>query len=197
MIKIQGTIPRSVGVAVSGGVDSMAVLDFLRRNHNVTAYNFNHGTEYGDKAHKFLEEYCDKHNIILRTAKLTKDKPKGKSWEEFWRDERYNWLTSYCQTIVLGHHLDDCVESYVFNMCNGKDYTIPYSHANCIRPFRLTRKSELVSWATGHLVEWVDDPSNLDLTYARNRIRTHVIPELLSINLGLYKVVMKKIQASM
>ena len=45
MIKIQGKIPRRVTVAVSGGVDSMACLDFLRRKHNVIAAFFHHGTE--------------------------------------------------------------------------------------------------------------------------------------------------------
>ena len=65
MIKIQGAIPRHIGVAVSGGVDSMAVLHFLSQNHDVTAYCFDHGTEFGSKALKFVENYCEKNNISL------------------------------------------------------------------------------------------------------------------------------------
>lgn len=193
MIKVQGKIPRSVGVAVSGGVDSMAALNFLMRNHDVTVYNFDHSTEYGATAHNYLLDYCNFHKIPFVSCYLEKDKPKGLSWEEFWRIERYEWLTSFEQTIVLAHHLDDCVESYVFNMTHGKDYTIPYRHSNCIRPFRLNKKAEFLDWAVRNAVYWMDDVSNTDTKYARNQIRKNVIPELLKVNPGLYKVVARKL----
>lgn len=196
MIKIQGKIPRSVGVAVSGGVDSMAVLDFLSQNHDVTVYNFNHGTHHSHKAALFLDEYCYAKGLPLQLGHLSSSKPNDKSWEEYWRDERYEWLTSFDRVIVLGHHLDDCVESYVFNMCHGKSHTIPYNHANCIRPFRLNKKKELRSWAENHNVPWVEDESNENLDFNRNYIRAKVIPELLMINPGLHKVIFKKIKAS-
>ena len=44
LIKLQGKLPRKISVAVSGGVDSMVALDFLKRNHVVTVLHYNHGT---------------------------------------------------------------------------------------------------------------------------------------------------------
>lgn len=195
MIKIQGKIPREVGVAVSGGVDSMAVLDFLSRNHKVTAYNFHHSTLYGDAALSVLEDYCDRKDIALRKGKIQNEKPKQKSWEEYWRDERYAWLKGFDQTIVMAHHLDDCVETYAFNMCHGTMSTIPYRHANIIRPFRLTSKDDMIDHCMRHNVPWLEDHSNKDTKYTRNHIRISLLPEMLRVNPGLPKVVKKMLMA--
>lgn len=195
MIKVQGKIPRDVGVAVSGGADSMSIMDFLRKNHNVTVYHFNHATKNADLFERFVREVCNKFDIPVVVGDIKNSKPKGKSWEEYWRDERYAWFAEQDQTIVLGHHLDDCVETYLFNMCNGKDYTIPYRHNNCIRPFRLTPKSELVKWVLNHGVVWYHDPSNFDKSFKRNYIRFDVLPKILEVNPGLPKVISKRIKA--
>jgi tRNA(Ile)-lysidine synthase len=193
MINIQGDIPRSVGVAVSGGVDSMAVLDFLSRNHNIIAYYFDHGTDYGSKALDIVIDYCDGMNIPLQRGHLVNQRPPHMSMEEFWREERYAWFKTFDQTIVLCHHLDDCVETYVFNMCHGKMAHMPYRHANTIRPFRLNRKAELIKWAKKNDVPWLDDPSNDDNRYARNHIRNNLMPMVLKVNPGLHKVIKKKL----
>ena len=195
MIKVQGKIPRDVGVAVSGGIDSMAAVDFLRRNHNVTVYNFDHGTPFGESITDYIVRYCREHNLPYKIGALTEKRPRYASKEEHWRNERYKWLTAQDQTIVLGHHLDDCVESYVFNMCNGKDYTIPYRHANCIRPFRLTPKKEFCNWTVINSVKWSSDPSNFDKSFKRNYIRFEVVPKILEVNPGLPKVIAKRLKA--
>lgn len=195
MIRIQGKIPREVGVAVSGGVDSMAVLDFLARNHKVTAYNFHHGTLYSDAALSVLEDYCDRKGIPLRKSRIQTEKPKQKSWEEHWRDERYSWLKGLEHTIVMAHHLDDCVETYAFNMCHGLMATIPYRHANVIRPFRLTSKDDMIDHCMRNGVPWLEDHSNKDTKYMRNHIRISVLPEMLKVNPGLHKVVKKMLMA--
>lgn len=193
MIKMQTRLSRSVGVAVSAGVDSMAILDFLRRRHIVTIYHFNHGTQYGDRASEFVSDYCSDHQLELKTAKITAAKPTNESWEEFWRNQRYNWFKTHAQEIVLGHHLDDCVETYLFNMCHGKNHTIPYRHSNCIRPFRLTEKKDLISWANKNNVPWINDPSNESCDFIRNHIRMKLMPEVLIVNPGVKKVVKKQI----
>lgn len=195
MIKIQSKIPRTVGVAVSGGIDSMAILDFLSRNHDVHVYHFNHGTEYGARAMSFVVDYCHTNRIPYTLGLVTRaDKPKDKSREEHWRDERYAFLNSHNVPIVLGHHLDDCLETYLFNMCHGKDHTIPYQHGNCVRPFRLTRKQALFDWASRHAVPWLDDPSNDDTDFIRNHIRKEMLPAALKVNPGIYKIVAKRIK---
>lgn len=193
MIKLQGSIPREVGVAVSGGVDSMAVLDFLSRKHKVTAYCFDHGTEHGKAAMDFVAKYCLKNRISLQRGQLANERPAGVSMEEHWRNERYAWFKQFDQTIVLGHHLDDCVETYVFNMCHGTVWNMPYRHANTVRPFRLTRKEELINWAETHRIPWLDDPSNKKEDFMRNYIRLRILPDILHVNPGLHKVIKKKL----
>ena len=196
MIKVQGKIPREVGVAVSGGADSMCILDFLRKNHNVTAYHFNHGTKNADLFERFVRASCLKMEIPIKVGDIKNSRAKGQSLEEYWREERYSWLREQGQTIVLGHHLDDCVESYLFNMCNGKDYTIPYRHYNCIRPFRLNRKLNIANWLKDHKdILWVEDPSNIDERFKRNYVRWNLVPTALEVNPGLYKVIAKRIKS--
>jgi len=194
MIKVQGTIPQEVGVAVSGGVDSMAALDFLRRRHKVRVYHVNHGTAYGNEAMSLVVDYCHKHQLPYDIHFLQSQKPKNKSWEEYWRDERYAFFKSQEQQIVMSHHLDDCVEQWAFTACNGEHpRPIPYRHSNVIRPFRLNRKEELVKWATQHDVPWLEDPSNSDpnTKFTRTFIRLFLVPNMLKVNPGLHKVVKK------
>jgi len=195
VIKVQGKIPREVGVAISGGADSTCILDFLRKNHKVTAYHFNHGTKNSDLFERFVRATCHKLDIPIKVGDIKHPKDKNQSQEEYWREERYNWFRKQDQTIVLGHHLDDCVESYLFNMCNGKDYTIPYRHHNCIRPFRLNKKSDIVTQLVDNKdIMWVEDPSNIDERFKRNYIRFHLLPTALEVNSGLYKVIAKRIK---
>lgn len=196
MIKIQGDIPRQVGVAVSGGVDSMAALDFLRRNHAVTAYCFDHGTEYGGKAGNLVRKYCEEYKIPLRCGKIKQvERPSGKSWEEHWRDERYEWFKAQPDLIAMAHHLDDCVEEWAFTACHSEFVRpIPYRHGNVFRPFRLNRKQEFIRWAEKYHVPWLEDPTNHDpeSSFARTFIRMTLVPNMLRVNPGLHKVVKKQ-----
>ena len=76
MIKLQSKLPRDVYVACSGGVDSMAAVDFLSNNHNVTICFFNHRTDTSDEAHEFISWYCNKTATPLLLGVLNKERPK-------------------------------------------------------------------------------------------------------------------------
>jgi tRNA(Ile)-lysidine synthase len=198
MIRIQGKIPRDVVVACSGGVDSMAIVDFLRRNHNVTAFYFNHGTEHGFKAEHFLKEYFSGSNVQLITRTIqNREVPKDTSQEEHWRNERYKWIDhiSKTSTVITCHHLDDCVETWVWSSMHGSPNIIPYRRSGTIRPFRLNRKRELDMWCRFQNVPWIEDDSNTDLRYTRNYIRHEMMPHVLRVNPGIYKTIAKKVRA--
>ena len=93
MIRILGKIPQNVCIAVSGGRDSMAVLDFFRRGRkNVVVLHYNHGTEHAKDAQQCVAHYCKEHEIPLCVGQNTDSKPKDQSWEEFWRNKRDQWL---------------------------------------------------------------------------------------------------------
>ena len=88
MIHITGKIPKRVSIAVSGDIDSMAVLDFLRRKHDVRVLHYNHGTPYAQKAEALVREYCESHSLGLRVGTCQKEIPAGVSKQAGGRDER-------------------------------------------------------------------------------------------------------------
>lgn len=177
-------------VAVSGGIDSMVVLDFLQRGkHNPTPVFFHHGTETSDKAHKFLKDNLKG----LWSMKIKGTKPKDKSWEEWWREERYKFFHFFTKEVVTAHHLNDCVETWIWSCIHGVPKIIPYRNENVIRPFLLNPKKELERWADKHKVPFIEDASNFDVRFQRNRIRHNLMPEILKINAGIETVVRKRV----
>ena len=174
----------------------MAVVDFLRRNHTVTAFYFNHGTKHGFEAERFLKEYYSGSDVQL-IARTIQDKkvPMGLSKEEYWRNERYKWLHSLAKDgqVITCHHLDDCVETWVWSSMHGSSSTIPYRNMNVIRPFRLNRKREFETWCHLNNVPYVEDDSNKDLSYTRNYIRHAMMPHVLKVNPGIHKMLKKRI----
>jgi len=193
MIKICVPIPRHVTVAFSGGVDSVAVVDFLNKNHDVTCAFFHHRTDNSTNAHKFVSRFCEERGLPLVVGILNKDKPKNKSMEEHWRDERYAFLNNF-HTVVTAHHLDDCIETYLFTAMHGNPKIIPHTRGNVIRPFLTTPKSKFFDWCLRKNLEFCHDKSNDDDKYMRNYIRKHVVPHAYKVNPGIDKVVKKMVQ---
>jgi len=194
MFQILGKIPKEkLFVACSGGVDSVAVLNFLANNHDVGLAFFDHGTETSLKAKQFLlSPQFEQYDKMFDTVK-NPVKPSNLSWEEYWRNERYAFLESIGHTVITGHHLNDAVETYVWRMCHGRSDTIPYRRKNIIRPFLLNKKKEFVNWAISRNLNWIEDASNEDDRYIRNHIRRNVLPNLLTVSPGLFKIVKDKI----
>jgi tRNA(Ile)-lysidine synthase len=194
MIKVQGKLPRQIFVACSGGVDSMAAVDFLKNNHDVTLCYFDHGTAHSRQAQKFIAQYCTENNlpIIMGTIGYAQKKP-GQSTEEFWRKERYKFLHGINAEVITVHHLDDCAETWVWSSMHGTGKIIPYRNRNVIRPFRLTRKRELQLWANLNTVPWIEDDTNTDTCFTRNYIRHKMMPHVLKVNPGIHKTISKKV----
>jgi len=199
MIKLQGKLPRKIMVAVSGGVDSMAALDFLRRNHELEVFNFNHGTEHGKEAEDCVRRYVQKYDLPFQIRGISKQhKPKGMSQEDYWRQERYAWIDVYANTylpVVTCHHLDDCVETWVWSSMHGTGKIVPRKRGNVVRPFRQTRKRDFQLWADLNNIEYVEDSSNTDTSYIRNYVRHEMMPYVLRVNPGIYKTISKKVKA--
>ena len=199
LIKIQGKIDREVNVACSGGIDSMAVVDFLMQNHKVNLLFFDHGTETSTDARNFItekftqREFSDDTRVEFGNVQNTKSK--SESWEEYWRNERYAWFHSFDSPVITCHHLDDCVETWLWSSIHGNGKIIPYANLNVIRPFRQNRKAEFANWARRKDVSWIEDVSNQDVKYMRNFIRRDLMPKALVVNPGLHKVVEKKVGA--
>lgn len=191
------TLPDTIGVAVSGGVDSMACMDFLiQGGRKVIAVHFNHGTKNSRAAEEFVTEYCKDNDIELRKGKIDRAKNEGESLEEYWRNCRYKFLDSVSEEfpIITCHHLNDCVETWLMSTLQGVPKLIPLERNNIIRPFLRTPKQNLISWAKEHDVPWIEDDSNNDDKFLRNKIRHKLMPIVYDINPGIEKVVLKKLK---
>jgi len=194
MIKIYNEIPSQCIVAVSGGIDSMVLYQFLSKTgRDIKCIFFNHNTPASKTALEFLKRVV-KHELIIGNISTTYTSNK----EANWRSERYKFFNEVLENtpgkILLGHHLNDVVETYVHSMMNGVPKYINYKYnERIIRPLILTTKDSIRRYAEKNLVEYVEDESNTDLRYIRNRIRHMIIPEMLNCNPGLLKVYKRKL----
>ena len=194
MIKIQGSLDREVFVATSGGVDSMSISSFLSRSHQVTMLFFDHGTSTSKDAKYFLRDFTDSSDkLTLKIGGIQREKLPEESQEEYWRNERYRWFHSFSVPIITGHHLDDCVETWIWSSLHGEGKIIPYSNKNVIRPFRLNRKEKFYNWCRRNHIPWLEDSSNSDTKYMRNYIRQELVEKCLMVNPGLHTVIRKKV----
>lgn len=198
MPKNLGKLPHETIIAFSGGSDSAFVLDFLTkgRRHLELAF-FHHGTETSEQALQFIRnEVVPKYNVPLHVGYLREPIPKGESAEGFWREKRYEFLHGFDKPVITAHHLDDCVETWLFSAIHGNPKTIAYNYANVIRPFLLYKKEFMTAWCVKNNVKWIEDLTNFDTKYARNRIRHNIVPQALKINPGLHKVVARQVIAA-
>jgi len=195
MFKLNYKIPKDVAIAVSGGADSMAALDFLRKNRNITVLHYNHGTgEFADDAERLVKAYCQQYSLEFYVGHNTEEMPAGVSAEAWWREKRYTWFDQITSLpIITAHHLDDVAETWLFTSMHGYPKLIPSLRGKYIRPFLTTRKEVFENWCLRKCVPYIEDPSNTDVSYMRNYIRNIMMPHALSINPGFHKVLKKNI----
>lgn len=181
-------------LAFSSGVDSVAIADFYKRgNKNFALAYFNHSTPNASSMEDFTINFANTNSIPFHIGHLTNTKPKDQSLEEFWRIERYQFLNSFNLPIVTCHHLDDAIETWIFSCLHGNPKIIAPVNQNVFRPFLTNKKQDLINWAAQHNQTWIEDPSNQDIKFPRNRIRHNIVKEALLVNPGLHKVIKKKI----
>jgi tRNA(Ile)-lysidine synthase len=130
--------------------------------------------------------------LPLTVGYNNEEKPGKVSSEEHWRNMRYRFLDQF-QTVVTGHNLDDCIETYIFSALHGTAKVIPSVRNNVLRPFLSTPKSQFIDWCQCHDLVWMEDTSNTDTKYMRNYIRHQLMPHALAVNPGLPKLIKKMV----
>ena len=189
----------SVLCAVSGGLDSMCLLDYMTRQagFSVTAAHFNHrlrGAE-AERDEAFVRDYCARRGIPFRSGSGdTRDfaRREGLSEEEAGRRLRYDFLRQAaedagCSAILTAHHADDNAETMLLNLLRGTGSAglagIPPMREGVYRPFLRITRAELADYAAAHGVPHVEDDTNQDPdAAARNALRTAVMPVLRQLN---------------
>ena len=186
--------PRELAIAVSGGADSMAALDFLTNSRrDLLVLHMNHGTPFANDAQALVEEYCSRRSIPVVVGFLDKEMDSSRSKEDFWRENRYEFFESNRgqRKVVTCHHLGDAVENWVFTSMHGNPALIPEVRGPFIRPFLHTEKQTFINWCERKGVPYIEDPSNKDTSYMRNYVRHEMMRHVLRLNPGINKTVRK------
>lgn len=170
-------------VAVSGGVDSVALLDMLSKtDHDLVVAHFDHGIRPDSKKDaEFVKALAKKYGVpyVSERARLGR-----KASENLARTKRYDFLRKVARDhdgrIVTAHHRGDVIESIVFNLRRGSGWRglAVMSATDIARPLIEMTKEELISYAKGKGLEWREDPTNASDVYARNKIRHTVMPRI-------------------
>lgn len=173
-------------VAVSGGVDSMVLLDLLRRTEGVRVIvaHYDHGIR-SDSAEdrRFVQRTANRHRLpfVYDEGKLGA----GAS-EAIAREARYRFLhhvraQSGAHAVVTAHHEDDVLETALLNLQRGtrrKGLSSLRSTDIVKRPLLGHSKKRLVSYARANGLTWREDSTNSSDKYRRNHVRHHVMPKL-------------------
>lgn len=202
MLKMTHSLPKEkIKLAFSGGVDSLVVAHFWRRNPNVTLLHFNHGCEHSDEIEKQVRDRAQSLGMNLIVGNIDGEKSSGESLEDFWRKQRYRFLYNEAgEHVVTAHHLDDAIETWIWSSLHGEGkiispkQEIEYGGKKNIlhRPFVLTKKDSIREYAEHHGLVPVDDPYNRENGLVRNYIRANMMEHVRFINPGIDKVIRKK-----
>lgn len=175
---------KSYIVGVSGGVDSMALLDMLVKQHYpITVLHMNyHLREDSDEDEKTVREYCKKYHLPFFVEQGCQEKYHG-NFEMQARKMRYEFYRRIGQQIgvnkvVLAHHYDDYIETVIMQLQRhntigflGIKEVSKVNHMNIIRPLLKVKKEKLYEYCQVNHVNYREDYTNYDITYTRNRIR--------------------------
>lgn len=197
-ISAHGMLERGdrVVVAVSGGADSVCLLDVLARlvpdfGLELLVAHFEHGlreAEDGPET-RFVEKLAREMSLPFELGTAGDLKKESGSLEERAREARYSFLEHVktkcgAQKIALGHTLDDQAETVLMRLLRGSGTKglsgIPPVRApGIIRPLIGTPRKEVEGYLGSRGLKWITDSSNRDRNFLRNRIRLELLPELL------------------
>ena len=189
--------------AVSGGLDSMCLLDLLdqwcrERGANIAAAHFNHQLRgaASDRDERFVRDWCAAHDIPFASGDGDVKGfalSEGLSVEEAARELRYAFLRREAAKlgprarIYTAHHADDQAETVLFNLIRGTGTAglagMAVYQGDLVRPLLCVRRSELADYAAARGIPHVEDATNADPeAAARNFLRLRVMPLLEELN---------------
>lgn len=184
-------------IAVSGGPDSMCLLDVLRKlkeklKIEIVVAHVNHSIrEEADSETLYIKDYCKKHDIeiyikkenVIELAKIDKI-----GLEEEGRKVRYKFFDEVLEKanankIAIAHNMNDKAETVLMNIIRGSGSLglkgiEPKRDEKYIRPLIEIQRNEIEEYCKKNKLDPKHDKSNDDNTYTRNRVRNVLIPFL-------------------
>ena len=188
-----GVNGRTLALALSGGMDSMVLLDVLgtlapKLGFHLSAMHVHHGlSPHADDWAGFCERECARRGIPLRVEQVRVARDSGLGLEAAARHERYRCLrASGADVVVTAHHLDDQAETVLLHVLRGAGVegmaAMPVGRSLgadgplLVRPLLEFTRSALHEAAIEREVRWITDESNTDVRHARNFLRAEVLP---------------------
>jgi len=191
-------------VGISGGADSISllyILNDLSKNFGlkiIVAHLDHQIRKNSDKDCKFVESIAKKLNLTFESKKINVkqvSKKNKKNLEEASREERYKFFNELqekykAKHIFLAHHLNDSLETAIFNFTRGSflHFLTGINESDIIiRPFLSIKKEQILKYCKKNKIKFVEDETNKDTKYSRNKIRHQIVTKLKEINPNLEK----------
>lgn len=211
-------MPASGGLllAVSGGLDSMVLLDFFRRFGRkkyalkIAVAHLDHGLRPESAADAlWLAERCQAWGIPCFSARrevlAQQTQSSQSSLEALAREARYHWLQQVAQeqgfeTLVTAHTASDQLETVLMHWIRGGISGLQgmrprrrlTEQVTLMRPLLGVSRSEISAYAQAHELSWREDQSNQSAAFFRNRLRQELIPWLLAENPALERALVQQ-----
>lgn len=178
--------PGKYVVAVSGGVDSMALLHMLLQQPGLqlVVAHANHGMRPdAEQDETFVREFAVQHDLPFYSIQLNLGQDASEATA---RTARYDFLQQCSKKvtalgIILAHHQDDLIETALLAIMRGTGWRglAPFvGNEYYVRPLLATPKHQLIGYARAHHVPWREDTTNTNEAYTRNYIRHTLVPLL-------------------
>lgn len=182
-------------VAASGGPDSMALLDLMRRlpgDFKLYAAHLDHQLRAdSQKESQVLRAYCHKYQLPLYENVWPKSLHPANGLEAAARDYRYDFLFEVARQVkadylLTAHHGDDLLENILLKLVrsgipremNSLKPVSQRGQVKLVRPLLAVGKADLLAYAEKRGLEYVEDETNFEGITARNRLRQEVVPLL-------------------
>src|SRR5688572_24069938 len=192
--------PDKVLLAVSGGMDSMVMLDLFREagfKIAVAHCNFRLRGSESDGDENFVHEQCKKNGVPFFVQHFETSSfaaTKKISIQTAARELRYDWFNDLLKRhsftkIATAHHFGDSMETILMHLTQGNATEglvgIPIKNGNVIRPILFSTRDQIERYAREKNILWREDKSNTTDDYQRNFVRHHIIPKLKELNPSL------------
>ncbi len=194
VLRRHGAAKKRICVGLSGGLDSIALLDVLTRLREtmglqVSAVHVHHDlSPNADEWASFCESVCGARSVPLVISRVVIDRSAPGGIESLARDARYAAFNAVdADFLGLAQHADDQAETVLHQILRGTglkgmagmgEARTLRAGLMLIRPFLSVPRAAIEAFAKENRLEWIYDESNADTAYTRNFIRAEVAPKL-------------------
>lgn len=193
----------TVVLGLSGGPDSMCLLDVLEKlpiKINIVCAHINHGIrEESKQEQEYILNYCKNKRLTVETTSFDKKSNEENYNEQELREKRYAFFEEVIKKhkakyLLTAHHGDDLIETILMRLTRGstlKGYSgflveTKKENYSILKPLIYTTKELIEEYNNENNILSVEDKTNNEDNYTRNRYRHNVLPFLKKENSGVH-----------